>query len=94
MGDGREFEDVERLGVHGGTLVDVDNHAGFPSTREKALEVVCELALSEGDMLLEPGKYLHRMKGALYWFIRNKHAVSVCKRLNLYTGQILTLLVG
>lgn len=50
----REFEDVESLVVHGGTLVDVDDHTGFTSTTEKALQVVGQLAFPEGNMLKQP----------------------------------------
>ncbi len=50
----RELEDVESLVVHGGTLVDVHNHAGFTSTTEKALQVVSQLAFPEGNMLEQP----------------------------------------
>lgn len=50
----REFEDIESFVVHGGTLVDVDDHTGFTSTTEKALQVVGQLALPEGDMLKQP----------------------------------------
>lgn len=40
LGNSRELEDIECLIVHGGTLVDVDNHTGFPPTTEETLEVV------------------------------------------------------
>lgn len=51
---GREFEDVESLVVHGGTLVDVDDHTGFASAAEEALQVVGQLALPEGNVLKQP----------------------------------------
>lgn len=51
----RELEDVERLVVHGGALVDVDDHAGFTPTTEEALQVVGQLAFSEGNVLQQPG---------------------------------------
>lgn len=50
----RELEDVESLVVHGGTLVDVDDHTGFTSTAEKALQVVGQLAFPERNMLKQP----------------------------------------
>ncbi len=50
----REFEDVESLIVHGGPLVDVDDHTGFTSTTEKALQVVGQLAFPERNMLKQP----------------------------------------
>lgn len=50
----REFEDVESLIVHGGTLVDVDDHTGFTATTEEALQVVGQLAFPEGNMLKQP----------------------------------------
>lgn len=50
----RELEDVESLVIHGGTLVDVDDHTGFTSTTEKALQVVGQLAFPEGHMLKQP----------------------------------------
>lgn len=50
----RESEDIESLIVHGGTLVDVDNHTGFTSTTEKALQVMGQLAFPEGNMLKQP----------------------------------------
>lgn len=50
----RELEDVEGLVVHGGALVDVDDHAGFTSTAEEALQVVGQLAFPEGNMLQQP----------------------------------------
>lgn len=49
-----EFEHVEGLVVHGGTLVDVDDHAGFTSAAEEALQVVGQLAFPEGNMLQQP----------------------------------------
>lgn len=52
----REFEDVDRLIVYGCTLVDVDNHTGFASPAEKALQVVGQLTFSEGNMLKKPEK--------------------------------------
>lgn len=56
MGDSGELEDVECFVVHGGTLVDVDDHAGFAAAAEEALQVVGELALPEGNMLQQPGR--------------------------------------
>ena len=50
MSDSRELEYVECLVVHGGTLVDVDDHAGSASTTEEALQVVGQLALPERDV--------------------------------------------
>lgn len=50
----RELEDVESLVIHGGTLVDVDDHTCFTSTTEKALQVVGQLAFPEGHMLKQP----------------------------------------
>lgn len=57
----RELENVESLVVRGGTLVDVDDHTGFSSTTEKALQVVGQLALPEGNMLKQSagGIYAH-----------------------------------
>lgn len=52
----RELEDVQGFIIHGGRLVDVYYHAGFSTAAEEALQVVCEFALSEGDMLLEPAR--------------------------------------
>lgn len=54
LGHSRELEDVEGLVVHGGTLVDVDDHAGFPPPTEEALQVVGQFALSEGNVLRRP----------------------------------------
>lgn len=51
----REFEHVDSLVIHGGTLVDVDDHTGFASTTEKSLQVVGQLAFPEGNMLQQPG---------------------------------------
>lgn len=62
----REFEDVESLVVHGGTLVDVDDHAGFTSTTEEALQVVGQLAFPEGNMLEQP-EGGNRHKKRLSW---------------------------
>lgn len=50
----RELEDVESLVIHGGTLVDVDDHAGFSSSTEEALQVVGQLTLPEGNVLKQP----------------------------------------
>lgn len=50
----REFEDVERLIIHGGTLIDVDKHTGFASTTEKALQVMSQFALPKGNVLKQP----------------------------------------
>lgn len=52
---GRELEDVERLVVHGGTLVDVYDHTSFTAATEETLKVVGQLALPEGNMLQQPG---------------------------------------
>lgn len=49
-----EFEDVKSLVVHGGTLVDVDDHTGFASATKKALQVVGQLAFPERNMLQQP----------------------------------------
>lgn len=49
--NGRELEDVEGFVVHGGALVDVDDHAGFAAAAEEALQVVGQLALPEGNVL-------------------------------------------
>lgn len=46
-----ELEDVESLVIHGGALVDVDDHADFASPAEEALQVVGQLALPVWDML-------------------------------------------
>lgn len=46
-----EFEDVESLVIHGGTLVDVDDHTDFASMAEEALQVVGQLALPVRNML-------------------------------------------
>ena len=54
LGHSRELEDVEGLVVHGGALVDVDDHAGFPSATQEALQVVGQFALSEGNLLQQP----------------------------------------
>lgn len=51
---GGEFQDVEGLVVHGRALVDVDDHAGFASTTEEALQVVSQLTFPEGNVLKEP----------------------------------------
>lgn len=64
LSNSREFEDVESLIVHGCTWADVDNHAGFTSTTEKALQVVGQLTLSEGNMLKQPeDKYGKKVDG-------------------------------
>lgn len=52
--NGRELEDVESFVIHGGTLVDVDDHAGFAAAAEEALQVVRQLALPEGNVLQQP----------------------------------------
>lgn len=41
---------MEGLVIGGGTLVDVDNHGGFPSSTEEGLEELCEFALSERNV--------------------------------------------
>lgn len=56
MRNGRELEDVEGFVVHGGALVDVDDHAGFAAAAEEALQVVGQLALPEGNVLQQPGE--------------------------------------
>lgn len=50
----RELEDVESFVIHGSTLVDVDDHAGFAAATEEALQVVRQLALPEGNVLQQP----------------------------------------
>lgn len=52
--DGRELEDVESFVVHGGALVDIDDHAGFAAATEEALQVMRQLALPEGNVLQQP----------------------------------------
>lgn len=52
--NGRELEDVESFVIHGGTLVDVDDHAGFAAAAEEPLQVVRQLALPEGNVLQQP----------------------------------------
>lgn len=47
----RELEDVEGFVVHGGALVDVDDHAGFAAAAEETLQVVGQLALPERNVL-------------------------------------------
>ena len=47
FGDGRELHNMQCLVVVRGTLVDVDNHGRFSLSTEKALEKLCEFALSE-----------------------------------------------
>lgn len=66
LGHGGELEDAERLVVHGGALVDVDDHAGFTPTAEKALKVMGQLALPEGDVLQQSeGMRRHTTAGRL-----------------------------
>lgn len=52
----REFKDISGLIIHGDTLVNVNNHAGFASATEEALQVVGQLAFPEGNVLTEPGR--------------------------------------
>lgn len=50
----REFEDIQGFIIYWGTLVYVDDHAGFSTATEKTLQIMCEFALSEGDVLMKP----------------------------------------
>lgn len=52
--DSGELEDVESFVVHGGALVDIDDHAGFAAAAEEALQVVRQLALPERNVLQQP----------------------------------------
>lgn len=76
----RELEDVESLVIHGGTLVDVDDHTGFTSTAEKALQVVGQLAFPEGHMLKQPerGNRKKAQLAMLYVDSRNVSFGSFC----------------
>ena len=47
FGNSRELHNMQCLVIVGGTLVDVDNHGRFSLSTEKALEELCEFALSE-----------------------------------------------